>query len=104
LCKAPATEREFNVLRTALLLTFGFALRVAFPVELSSVLWPTASFVVLRTAEERLVRELVDADERVADERVAEVRDRETDERDTDARGADARGADARDIAGLALT
>jgi hypothetical protein len=94
------------VLRTALLLTFGLAPRVSCPAELSSVFCSTALFEVLRAAEDRLVREPVDADERETDARDADERDadeRETVERDADARGAAARGADARDIAGLAL-
>ncbi|MGA2891221.1 MAG: hypothetical protein ABSE22_00020 [Xanthobacteraceae bacterium] len=104
------------MLRTALLLTFGLAPRVSCPAELSSVFCSTALFVVLRAAEDRLVREPVDADERETDARDADERDaderdaderdadeRETVERDADARGAAARGADARDIAGLAL-
>jgi len=65
---APATEREFNVLRTALDLTFAVrvtfpALRVAFPVVLSGVLWPTALFEGC-TVEARLTRELGRAAER----------------------------------------
>jgi hypothetical protein len=94
------------VLRTALLLTFGLAPRVSCPAELSSVFCSTALFEVLRAAEDRLVREPVDADERETDARDADERDadeRETVERDADPRGAAARGADARDIAGLAL-
>jgi hypothetical protein len=73
---APATEREFNVLRTALDLTFALrvafpavrvafpavrvafpALRVAFPVVWSGVLWPTELFEGC-TVEARLAREL----------------------------------------------
>jgi hypothetical protein len=62
---APATEREFNVLRTALDLTV--ALRVAFPVVWSGVLWPTALCEGLTTAEDRLARELGRAAERDTD-------------------------------------
>jgi hypothetical protein len=61
---APATEREFNVLRTALVLTFALlvvlevafrvALLVAFRLELVSVLLPTELLVVLRVAADRL--------------------------------------------------
>jgi hypothetical protein len=66
---APETEREFNVLRTALDLTFALrvafpavrvafpALRVAFPVVWSGVLWPTELFEGC-TVEARLAREL----------------------------------------------
>ena len=72
---APATEREFNVLRTALDLTFALrvafpavrvafpALRVAFPVVWSGVLWPTELFEGC-TVEARLTRELGRAAER----------------------------------------
>jgi hypothetical protein len=64
---APATEREFNVLRTPVDLTF--ALRVAFPVELNSVFWPAAlvevrAFEALWAAEARVPRELGYAAER----------------------------------------
>jgi len=65
----PATEREFNVLRTALDLTFAVrvtfpALRVAFPVVLGGVLWPTALFAGVWVAKDRLTRELSRAAER----------------------------------------
>jgi hypothetical protein len=61
---APATERELNVLRTALDLTFGFALRVALAVEVNGDLWPAALVAGVRTAEDRLTRELGRAAER----------------------------------------
>src|SRR5450756_1067090 len=92
LLNAPATERDFNVLRTALDLTFAFsfaldvafsfaldvafsffALRVAFRLELVSALLPTDLLRVLRVivdrlrvlrALERLRPELDRADER----------------------------------------
>jgi hypothetical protein len=62
--KAPATERDFNVLRTALDLTVAFsvaldvavrvALRVAFRLELVSALLPTDLLRVLRVIADRL--------------------------------------------------
>jgi hypothetical protein len=61
LCKAPATDGEFNVLRTACDLRFGltFALRVALPVELSGVLWPTEVFAGAWAVTDRLPRKAV---------------------------------------------
>jgi hypothetical protein len=63
---APATEREFNVLRTARDLTFGFAfaLRVSLPVELTRFLGPPELLVALWTVEARLPRTLGRAEER----------------------------------------
>ena len=52
---APATAGEFNVLRTALLLTVWFALPVVFPVELNSVLRPTELFAGVWAAKDGLV-------------------------------------------------
>src|SRR5450759_2079001 len=73
LLNAPATERDFNVLRTALDLTFAFsfaldvafsfalevafsffALRVAFRLEVVSALLPTDLLRVLRVVADRL--------------------------------------------------
>src|SRR5450759_351439 len=73
LLNAPATERDFNVLRTALDLTFAFsfaldvafsfaldvafsffALRVAFRLEVVSALLPTDLLWVLRVVADRL--------------------------------------------------
>ncbi len=58
---APATEREFSVLRTARDLTFGFAfaLRVSLPVELTRFLGPPELLGTLWTVETRLPRALV---------------------------------------------
>jgi hypothetical protein len=52
---APATEREFNVLRTAL--AFKFALGVACSLLLSGAVWPMDPFEGLRTVRDRLPRE-----------------------------------------------
>jgi hypothetical protein len=59
---APATEREFNVLRTAPDLMV--ALRVALPAESTSVLWPTELAEGVWAATERVTRELGRATER----------------------------------------
>jgi hypothetical protein len=52
---APATAGEFNVLRTALLLTVWFALRVAFPVKSNSVFRPAELFAGVWAAKDGLV-------------------------------------------------
>jgi hypothetical protein len=61
-CNAPATSREFNVLRMAF--DLALALRVALPVELNCVFCPAALVEGEWTATDRLPRELGAAAER----------------------------------------
>jgi hypothetical protein len=52
---APPTAGEFNVLRTALLLTVWFALPVAFSVELNNVFRPAELFTGAWAAKDGLI-------------------------------------------------